>query len=32
MFAADKIVYKIRFIWGFAILNYRPFYKHVVAG
>jgi len=32
MFAADKIVYKIRFIFGHLFLGHRPWYKHVVAG
>jgi len=31
-FTADKITYKIRHVWGYAVLDYRPFYKHVVAG
>lgn len=32
VFNADKITYKIRHIWGIAVLDYRGFYKHVVAG
>jgi len=32
LFYADKIVYKIRHIWGVAVFDYRPFYKHVVTG
>ncbi|MCD6166184.1 hypothetical protein J7K19_05715 [bacterium] len=31
LFYADKIVYKIRHIWGVAVFDYRPFYKHVVS-
>lgn len=30
MFAADKIVYKIRLIFGWLFLDYRPWFKHVV--
>ncbi|RLG48623.1 MAG: hypothetical protein DRN90_03315 [Thermoproteota archaeon] len=29
-FTADKVEYKIRHIWGYVILDYRPFYKNVV--
>lgn len=32
VFTADKITYKIRHIWGFAVLDYRGFYKNVAAG
>ena len=32
VFNADKITYKIRHIWGFAFLDWRGFYKHVVSG
>jgi len=32
VFNSDKITYKIRHVWGYAVLDYRPFYKHVVAG
>ncbi len=31
MFTADKIDYKIRFIWGLAVLDYRGFYGGIVA-
>jgi len=31
MFAADKITYKIRHIWGYCILDYRGFQGRVVA-
>ncbi len=32
MFTADKITYKIRFIFGLLYLDYRPWRKEVVAG
>ena len=32
MFDADQVKYKIRHIWGLVLLDYRPFYKHVVSG
>lgn len=31
MFTADKIDYKIRFIWGVAVLDYRGFFGGIVA-
>jgi hypothetical protein len=31
VFTADKITYKIRHIWGYAVLDYRGLYKEVVA-
>jgi hypothetical protein len=30
MFTADKLVYKIRFIWGVVVLDYRGFYGAIV--
>lgn len=32
MFTADKIDYKIKFVWGVAVLDYRGFFGGIVAG
>lgn len=32
LFTADKIDYKIKFVWGVAVLEYRGFYGGIVAG